>query len=217
MNKMVVNLILILGILTGCSTTKREIVREKMIHPPEHIEILIAVKQNRIIKSQIMDAYITDVVPDLRFSFKGRYMGDLVFVFRSSKFYDSEWLASVPDKVVGKNEINGTFSIEAIRYSRSISNKLSDWSPPPNLIRLQLEFRNKRVVDQNLLRPRVEWGVFHFVSKDSHKKILQLGNQSYSGCIWKGLYGEEGKDVSDGRVIVQLKLINPQCYERKAK
>ncbi len=209
--------ILFLGLLSGCAQSPKSLraLNEKAL-PPEYFQLQLEVKESIVRRHKLMDTYIVDQVPDLRFSHKGLYQGELVLVFRSNRFHGSQWLAKVPFRYVDdQHEINGKFVIEAIRYDRSLASGVRRWAPPPVMIRWQVVFHHKRIIEQSILRPKVEWGEFHFLSKDTSAKVVTLNNPRYDGCIWKGRYGEPGVVTGNGKIVIAMKLMNHDCFPRK--
>lgn len=203
--------------LLGCAN-KGDIQRKQVSlepTPPEYFQLQVEVVNSKIIKHQLLDIYINDQIPDLRYSHRGLYQGHLVLVMRSDRFYQSQWVAKVPFRFVDEShQINGTFLVEAHRYNRTIAGNIERWTPPPSMVRWQVEFKSKRIVEQSILKPLVEWGKFYYSNKDISKKVVTFTNSNYHGCFWKGRYSP-GDLVPDGKVIVNLKLVNHECFPYK--
>ncbi len=215
-NGMRLTMIIVYLLVSGCASTS---------HPknntgngvdfnkaPEHFSMQLNVKDSVITSHLLKDIYITDVIPDLYFSHKGFYAEELVLVFRSNKFHDSQWLAAVPFKYLDDNvQINGTFGIDAVRYDRGFKTKITRWVPPPASFTWNLEFENQKVVAQFISRPKREWGEFRLNSKNTTNKTAKVENMDYPGCRWLGQYGEPGDVTKDGKVVVTMKLMKGTC------
>ncbi len=185
-------------VLSGCASTPNsknirgnEVDFDKV---PEHFSMRLTVKDSVITKHLLKDIYISDVIPDLYFSHKGFYAEELVLVFRSNKFHDSQWLAAVPFKYLDDNiQINGDFGIDAVRYDRGFKTIITQWVPPLATFIWNLTFENQKVIGQFISHPKREWGEFRLNSKNTISKTAKVENMNYPGCRWLGQYGELGR------------------------
>jgi hypothetical protein len=206
----------------GCSSQSRQAGGLKpeidINKVPEYFSIQIVVKDSITKSHQLRDIYITDIIPDLYYSHKGFYAEKLVLVFRSNKFYGSQWLASVPFKHLDdKININGAFLVEAIRYDRGLKLSVDRWVPPPTALAWNVIFKEKKIVNQFISHPQREWGQFNYHNKDTLNKVVTLMNNNYEGCLWRGQYGKRGEPVRNGKVVVTLKLMEDVCEKRAFK
>jgi hypothetical protein len=192
-NRLCAVLLLIVFVVTGCSTKRRyghnysnshsrsnsdvvvkEEVKVKEI-TPDAINVVLKI-DNWVIRENRILGY-DKKLGKIRFAGKYSYGGDLVFKFKSDKssldkYY---WLGVMPD------EKNGTFEVRA-DWHKEYSQEIEPLKEPMQSFNVFIKVKNRTIKKFDISGYKASWGKFK-VDKVK-KKVMFMINPWYPGSVW---------------------------------